>query len=307
MTDLIRIATRASPLALWQAEEVKRLLLKEHKGLAVELVPMVTRGDKILDRALNKVGGKGLFIKELEHSLYENTSDIAVHSMKDVPMELPEGLSLPVTLERADPRDAFVSNNFTSLNDLPANARVGTSSLRRQALLASKFPGFTILDLRGNVGTRLSKLDNNEYDAIILAAAGLQRLEMPERIASFIEAEQSLPAIGQGAVAIECRSNDQGIIKLIEPLNHQDTYIRVQAERQLNLRMHGGCHVPIAGHAVIDGETLTLDGFIGLPDGSKSLSSRHIGHISDPISLGNVVADDLLSQGAQALLDAIDA
>lgn len=306
MPNLIRIATRSSPLALWQAEEVKRLLLAQHTDLNVELVPMVTRGDKILDRSLNKVGGKGLFIKELEHSLYENTSDIAVHSMKDVPMELPDGLSLPVMLKRADPRDAFISNTYTSLNELPANARVGTSSLRRQALLAAKYPGFELLDLRGNVGTRLSKLDNGDYDAIILAAAGLQRLGLEERIQSFIEIEASLPAIGQGAIGIECRNDDQAIIDLITPLNDTATQICVQAERQLNLRMHGGCHVPIAGHCTFKNDAeLTLEGFIGLPDGSQSLWAKHSGKATDPLALGNQVADDLLAQGAKTLLDAI--
>ncbi len=306
MTDIIRIATRSSPLALWQAEEVKSLLLKQHRNIQVELVPMVTRGDKILDRSLNKVGGKGLFIKELEHSLYENTSDIAVHSMKDVPMELPDGLVLPVMLERADPRDAFVSNTYQSLDELPETARVGTSSLRRQALLAAKYPNIELLDLRGNVGTRLSKLDDKHYDAIILAAAGLQRLELHERIRSFISTEQSLPAIGQGAIGIECRAGDQAIIDLIAPLNHKLTQTCVLAERQLNLRMHGGCHVPIAGHCVFqDEDTLLLEGFIGLPDGSKHLVAQATGQSQDPVQLGNMVADDLLAQGAQQLLDVI--
>lgn len=306
MTQTLRIATRSSPLAMWQAEEVQRLLKIAHPQLRVELVPMVTRGDKILDKSLNKVGGKGLFIKELEHSLYENTSDIAVHSMKDVPMELPEGLVLPVMLERADPRDAFVSNRYTSIDELPENAKVGTSSLRRQALLSSQYPNFTILDLRGNVGTRLQKLDDGQYDAIILAAAGLKRLGLENRIASTLSIQQSLPAIGQGAIGIECRAGDNAIIDLIKPLNHAATYTCVSAERQLNLRMHGGCHVPIAGHAVFtDESSLSLEGFIGLPDGSKHLASSDKGVSEDPLTLGNQVADQLLAQGAQSLLDAI--
>ena len=305
MKTLIRIATRSSPLALWQAEEVKRLLLKQHKDLTVELVPMVTKGDRILDKSLNKVGGKGLFIKELEYSLFENRADIAVHSMKDVPMVLPEGLILPVILERADPRDAFVSNHFASLDELPDGARIGTSSLRRQALLAAQYPQFKLLDLRGNVGTRLAKLDNGDYDAIILAAAGLERLGLKERIRAYISTEQSLPAIGQGAIGIECRQEDEKIIELIQPLNHVQTQTCVQAERQLNLRMHGGCHVPIAGYATLDNDLLQLNGFIGLPDGSKSLWANHTKKTEDPIYLGNTVADDLLAQGAQELLDVI--
>lgn len=305
MKDKIRIATRASPLALWQAHEVKRLLEAAHADLAVEIVSMVTRGDKILDRALNKVGGKGLFIKELEVSLFDQQTDIAVHSMKDVPMELPEGLTLGAILKRADPRDAFVSNNYQNIQDLPENATIGTSSLRRQALLASKYPNFSIKDLRGNVGTRLNKLDNGDYDAIILAAAGLQRLELEERIASFMSAEDSLPAIGQGAIGIECRDDDKAILELLKPLIHQETALCLTAERQLNRRMHGGCHVPIAGHAVLSKDKISLTGFIGLPDGSQSLWSQHEAKISEAENLGNVVAEDLLAQGAQDLLDTI--
>lgn len=306
MHNKLRIATRASPLALWQAHEVKRLLEEAHPALAVEIVSMVTRGDKILDRALNKVGGKGLFIKELEVSLLNKETDIAVHSMKDVPMDLPDGFTLGAILQRADPRDAFVSNHYPTIDALPKDAVVGTSSLRRQALLSARYPALQIKDLRGNVGTRLSKLDNGDYHAIILAAAGLQRLQLEQRIASFMSIEDSLPAIGQGAIGIECRADDDATLDLLKPLMHTETNQCLLAERQLNRRMHGGCHVPIAGHAVLANDTLHLTGFIGLPDGSQSLWSSHSAAASEAEHLGNIVAEDLLSQGAKALLERIE-
>ena len=237
----IRIATRKSPLALWQAHFVKDALQAAHPGLEVELVTMVTKGDIILDTPLAKVGGKGLFVKELEVAMLEGRADLAVHSMKDVPVDFPEGLGLVTICEREDPRDAFVSNTYNNIDELPQGAVVGTCSLRRQCQLKEYRPDLVIKELRGNVGTRLGKLDAGEYDAIILAAAGLKRLELEERIRSFIEPEQSLPAVGQGAVGIECRVDDERLLKLLEPLNHQDTADRVRCERAMNLTLEGGC------------------------------------------------------------------
>ena len=242
----IRIATRKSPLALWQANYVKNVLLAKHENLAVELVPMTTKGDKILDAPLAKVGGKGLFVKELEKAMLDNQADIAVHSMKDVPMEFPRGLGLAVICEREDPSDAFVSNSFASLDELPKGAKVGTSSFRRQCQLSSLRPDLNIIDLRGNVGTRLEKLDKGEYDAIILATAGLLRLEMDERITQRFSCDQCLPAGGQGAIGIECRTEDIDTLKLIDCLHHNGTAARVTAERAVNARLQGGCQAPIA-------------------------------------------------------------
>ena len=244
----INIATRESPLALWQAEHVASLLRQQH-SVEVQLVGMTTQGDQILDSPLAKIGGKGLFVKELEKSLLQGDTDIAVHSMKDVPVDFPEGLGLAVILQREDPRDAFVSNQYASLADLPIGAKVGTSSLRRQCQIRAARPDLVILDLRGNVQTRLSKLDAGQYDGIILAAAGLKRLQLEARIRFLLAPEQSLPAIGQGAIGIECRSNDSAVIALLAPLNHIDTYDCVMAERAMNERLHGGCQVPIAGFA----------------------------------------------------------
>ncbi|MDH5766748.1 MAG: hydroxymethylbilane synthase, partial [Gammaproteobacteria bacterium] len=233
MSETIRIATRKSPLALWQAEEVARQLKYYHPELTIEFMKMTTKGDKILDAPLAKVGGKGLFVKELEQGMLDGTADIAVHSMKDVPMAFPPGLHLPVIMEREDPRDAFVSNNFASLEELPSNARIGTSSLRRQLQIKHIMPDAQMLDLRGNVNSRLQKLDNGDYDAIILASAGLIRLGFADRIRSRITPEQSLPSVGQGAVGIECRENDAQILNLIKPLNHADTHTRLTAERAM--------------------------------------------------------------------------
>lgn len=265
----IRIATRQSPLALWQANYVKDALMAAHPGLQVELVTMVTRGDVILDTPLAKVGGKGLFVKELEIAMLEGRADLAVHSMKDVPVDFPDGLGLVTICEREDPRDAFVSNTYAKIEDLPSGAIVGTCSLRRQCQLKAARPDLVIKELRGNVGTRLSKLDAGEYDAIILAAAGLKRLELESRIRSFIEPEQSLPAVGQGAVGIECRVNDQRVRALLAPLNHADTADRVRCERAMNLTLQGGCQVPIGSYALLEGDTIWLRALVGEPDGSK--------------------------------------
>jgi len=269
VTNKIRIATRKSPLALWQAEYVKAELLHYHPQLQVELVAMSTRGDKLLDAPLAKVGGKGLFVKELELAMLEGRADIAVHSMKDVPMEFPEGLGLQVICEREDPTDAFVSNNYTDLSQLPDNAVVGSSSLRRQTQIRAQFPNLQIKDLRGNVNTRLDKLDNGEYDALILASAGLIRLDMSHRIASRLNTELCLPAGGQGAVGIECRSNDEAILALLSPLHHQNTASCVIAERALNRRLQGGCQVPIACFAELssDHQSIGVRGLVGSVDG----------------------------------------
>jgi hydroxymethylbilane synthase len=301
----IRIATRKSALALWQAEYVKARLEEAHPGLVVTLVPMVSRGDKLLDSPLSKIGGKGLFVKELETALLEHEADIAVHSMKDVPMDFPEGLGLFCICEREDPRDAFVSNTYSSLDDLPKGSVVGTSSLRRQAQLLSRRPDLQIRFLRGNVNTRLAKLDAGEYDAIILAAAGLIRLGFEDRISSSISVDESLPAGGQGAVGIECRSADTEIHALLAPLHHQDTATRVTAERALNKHLNGGCQVPIACYAVLEGEQIWLRGLVGDPSGGLLLSAEARGPQSAAQALGVQVAEDLLAQGADAILQAV--
>ncbi|ASJ95376.1 MULTISPECIES: hydroxymethylbilane synthase [Shewanella] len=303
--NVIRIATRKSPLAMWQAEFVKAELEKAHEGLVVELLPMSTKGDVILDTPLAKVGGKGLFVKELEVAMLEGKADIAVHSMKDVPVDFPEGLGLQVICEREDPRDAFVSNTYKSIEELPHGAVVGTSSLRRQCQIRAARPDLEIRDLRGNVGTRLAKLDAGNYDAIILAAAGLKRLKLEERIASFIEAEQSLPANGQGAVGIECRTDDERVKALLAPLEHTETRHRVIAERAMNTRLEGGCQVPIGAYAEIEGDTLTLRGLVGNPDGSQVIQGTTSGSKLEAEQLGIALADELLSKGAKAILDAV--
>lgn len=299
----IRIATRKSALALWQAEYVKAELERAHPGLQVTLVPMVSRGDKLLDAPLAKIGGKGLFVKELETALLENEADIAVHSMKDVPMEFPQGLGLYCICEREDPRDAFVSNSYQSLDELPAGSVVGTSSLRRQAQLLARRPDLKIHFLRGNVNTRLAKLDAGEYDAIILAAAGLIRLGFAERIRSSLSVEDSLPAGGQGAVGIECRSADRQIHELLKPLHHEPSAARVRAERALNQHLNGGCQVPIACYALEEGQQLWLRGLVGRPDGSTLLRAEARG--AEPEQLGIEVAQALLDQGAGAILQEV--
>lgn len=299
----LKIATRKSALALWQAEFVKAELEKFHPGLTVELVPMVTKGDIILDSPLSKVGGKGLFVKELEVAMLEGRADIAVHSMKDVPVEFPEGLGLEVICEREDPRDAFVSNTIASLAELPQGAVVGTSSLRRQCQIKALRPDLDIRDLRGNVNTRLAKLDDGQYDAIILAAAGLIRLEMPERIREFIAPEVMLPANGQGAVGIECRIDDERIKSLLAPLEHKETRVRVLAERAMNRALEGGCQVPIGSYAVITNEQLHIRGLVGAIDGSTILHSEISGNLaSDTEALGTVLAQQLLDLGANDIL-----
>lgn len=301
-TPTLRIATRKSPLALWQAEHVAARLRGAHPGLAVELVGMSTQGDRILDSPLAKVGGKGLFVKELEVALLDGRADIAVHSMKDVPVEFPDGLHLPVILEREDPRDAFVSNAYARFEDLPQGARVGTSSLRRQCQLAARRPDLVIDSLRGNVNSRLAKLDAGQFDAIILAAAGLKRLGFADRIRCELEPEVSLPAIGQGAIGIECRCDDARTAALIAVLDDAGTHLRLRAERALNTRLKGGCQVPIAGHAILDGDRLWLRGLVGEPDGSRTLRAERRGAASEAEALGVQLAEDLLALGADVIL-----
>jgi hydroxymethylbilane synthase len=302
MKSLLRIATRKSPLAVWQAEHVASELRRLHPELKVELVTMTTQGDRILDSPLARIGGKGLFVKELEVALLEDRADIAVHSVKDVPMELPENLELPVILEREDPLDAFVSNEFASLDELPEGALVGSSSLRRQCQLRARRPDLVVTDLRGNVNTRLARLDAGEYHAILLAAAGLKRLGFDQRIRARLDPQMSLPAVGQGAIAIECRERDPEVKALIADLNHRDTSDRVRAERAFNRRLEGGCQVPLAAHAVLQGDDLLLQGLVGAVDGSRILRAAISGPREEAEALGEALAVDLLDQGAGELL-----
>lgn len=299
---IIKIATRQSPLALWQAEYVADRLQQAHPGIKTELIKMVTKGDKILDAPLAKIGGKGLFVKELEQGMLEGIADIAVHSMKDVPVEFPEGLHLAVILPREDPRDAFVSNKYQSLGELPNNAKIGTSSLRRQCQIAEHFPKAQILSLRGNVNTRLAKLDAGNYDAIILAAAGLKRLGFADRITQLLDTKISLPAIGQGAVGIECRVDDVEMNQLLEPLHDQESTIRVRAERAMNARLNGGCQVPIAGFSELINGRLFMRGLVGKPDGSVIYRAEKTGAIENADEIGRSIADELLASGAGKVL-----
>ncbi len=304
MPRTITIATRESPLALWQAEFVRDALQRAHPGLDVQLLGMTSRGDQLLDVPLAKVGGKGLFVKELETALLDGSADIAVHSMKDVPMAFPEGLCLGVICAREDPRDAFVSNYYDSVAALPPGSVVGTSSLRRECQLRAARPDLEVRFLRGNVNTRLRKLDAGEYDAIILATAGLLRLEMADRIRQRMPVADSLPAGGQGAVGIELRSDDQQLLALLQPLHHAPTAQRVTAERALNRRLEGGCQVPIACYAELEsgGETLWLRGLVGQPDGARLLRAEGRAPVVEAEALGVAVAEDLLAQGAGAIL-----
>lgn len=305
MMNTLKIATRQSPLALWQAEYIRARLEALHAGLNVELVTFVTQGDKILDTPLAKIGGKGLFVKELEAALLDGRADLAVHSMKDVPMALPEGLSLAVICEREDPLDAFVSNTYASFQDLPQGAKVGTSSLRRKCQILKARPDLEIIDLRGNVGTRLSKLDAGQYDAIILASAGLKRLGLSERIRHTLTPEVSLPAVGQGALGLECRSNDQAVLELILPLMDDETNVCVRAERAYNAYLEGGCQVPIAGYATLKDGQLSMEGRVGSVDGQTLLSAQLSAAPEQAEQLGEQLAQNLLAQGAGELLKAL--
>ena len=300
----LKIVTRKSPLAMWQAEHVRDRLLKAHDDLNVELIGIKTQGDKILDSPLAKIGGKGLFVKELEVALLEERADIAVHSMKDVTVEMPEGLDLPIILEREDPRDVLLANKpVSSIADLPKNARVGTSSLRRQCQIKNLRPDLQILDLRGNVGTRLGKLENDEYDAIILAAAGVIRLGLEDKISHYIESDTLLPAIGQGAIGIQCRAGDESTLSLIGILDHKDTHTRIIAERAVNRRLFGGCQVPIAGFSELNNDQILIRALVGEVDGSQIIRGEISGHRDDAEKLGITLAEDLLSRGADRILD----
>lgn len=301
--NTLKIATRKSPLALWQAEHVKTILQETHSDLTVELVSMTTEGDRFLDAPLVAVGGKGLFIKELETALLEGRADIAVHSMKDVTIDLPEELALPVIMKREDTRDVFISNSYEKIEDLPADAVLGTSSLRRQSQVKALYPKIELKDLRGNVGTRLGKLDNGEYDGILLAAAGILRLGMSERITQFLPHSLLLPAIGQGAIGIECRAGDDVVEKLISPLNHEVTSLCVQTERAFSRRLFGGCQLPIAGQAMIEDNEVTLNGLIARVDGSNVIQSVQKGSIDDIDSIGIKLAETLLQRGGDKILE----
>ncbi len=301
----LKIATRQSPLALWQAEHIRERLEALHQGLKVELVTFVTQGDKILDTPLAKIGGKGLFVKELEAALLDGRADLAVHSMKDVPMQLPEGLDLAVICEREDPFDAFVSNHYECFDDLPQGAKLGTSSLRRKCQILKQRPDLKIIDLRGNVGTRLSKLDEGQYDAIILASAGLKRLGLKDRIRHVLTPEVSLPAVGQGALGLECRSQDQAVLDLILPLMHAETNACVRAERAFNAYLEGGCQVPIAGFAILENNQIQLEGRVGSVDGDELLIASVVGEVKQAEQLGVELAKQLLEKGAGELLKAL--
>ncbi len=298
----LRIATRKSPLALWQSEYVADRLRQAHPGIEVELVPMSTRGDEILDRSLAAIGGKGLFLKELELAMLRGEADCAVHSLKDVPMELEPGFALPAILARADHADAFVSPHHASLADLPQGARVGTSSLRRQAQVRALRPDIQLGDLRGNVNTRLAKLDAGEFDAIILACAGLQRLALDARIRSRLDAPEWLPAPAQCAIAIECRDDAPELAALFAALDDAHTRTCVEAERAMNRALHGSCHVPVAAMAVLDGERVTLTGMVGDAATGRLVRAEAEGAANDTGALGRQVAEMLLVRGAGELL-----
>ena len=303
---LLKIATRQSPLALWQAEHIKARLLAAHADLQIELVTFVTQGDRILDTPLAKIGGKGLFVKELENALLDGRADLAVHSMKDVPMDLPDGLCLPVICTREDPTDALVSNQYADLASLPQGARLGTSSLRRRCQMQALRPDLQIIDLRGNVGTRLGKLDAGEYDAIILASAGLKRLGFEARIAERLDTTLSLPAVGQGALGLECRTDDAATLARIACLLDPKTDLCVRAERAFNHRLMGGCQVPIAGYAILQDDGLWLRGRVGSVDGAELLKAELTGAPADAEHLGRQLAEQLLAMGAGRLLAQLD-
>jgi hydroxymethylbilane synthase len=305
VTAPLIIASRESALAMWQAEHIRDRLAALYPDKTVSILGMTTRGDQILDVTLSKIGGKGLFVKELEVALAEGRADLAVHSMKDVPMELPEGFVLTAIGEREDPRDAFVSNQYQRLSELPPGAVVGTSSLRREAQLRVRYPHLKVAPLRGNVGTRLKKLDAGEFDAILLAAAGLKRLGLGARIKSLLEPDQSLPAAGQGALGIEIRADRPELAALLAPLDHPESAACVRAERQVSRLLGGSCQVPLGAYAVLKGDEIALEGFVASPDGAQFIAARARGPLADPEAVGSDLAADLLAQGARAILDAV--
>lgn len=296
------IASRESALAMWQAEHIRARLAGLYPDLTIRILGMTTRGDQLLDSPLSRIGGKGLFVKELEQAMLEGRADIAVHSMKDVPMELPPGFTLAAIGEREDPRDAFVSNRYKGLGDLPPGSVVGTSSLRRQSQILARYPQLKIEMLRGNVNTRLRKLDEGQYDAIILAAAGLKRLGFTDRITTVIEPEESLPAVGQGALGIECRADRSDLLQLLAPLNHPDTAACVTAERAMSLRLAGSCQVPLGGYATISHNQIQMRGFVARPDGSEMIAEALNGPGATPHALGVALAEALLKRGAGQIL-----
>lgn len=300
------IATRESALAMWQARHIESWLIELYPQLNISILGMTTEGDRKLGTSLAKIGGKGLFVKELEDAIIEGRADIAVHSLKDVPMHLPEGFALGAILKRADPRDALVSAKFATLSAFPPGARVGTSSLRRESQLRAKFPHLVIEPLRGNVQTRLRKLDDGAYEAIILAAAGLKRLGLEHRITTVLEPENMLPAVGQGALAIECRADRADLLSLLEALHDETTAACVMAERALSRSLAGSCNVPLAGYAEVSDAHLRLRGYVGAPDGSRHVSAEIEGAMGDAESLGITLAEKLRSQGAGDILAALD-
>ncbi|MBR9869955.1 MAG: hydroxymethylbilane synthase [Gammaproteobacteria bacterium] len=300
---ILRIATRSSALALWQAEFIKSELERLHSHITVELIKIKTQGDKILDVPLAKIGGKGLFVKELEEAMLDGRADLAVHSMKDVPMAFPEGLGLVAICEREDPTDAFISNHYANIDELPAGAVVGTASLRREAQIRANRPDLEIKVLRGNVNTRLAKLDAGDYDAIILASSGLKRLGFSDRIRYCLPDTFCLPAVGQGALGIECRLNDDELRDMLAPLNHADSADRVKAERAMNRRLEGGCQVPIAAYALLeDDDTLWLRGLVGSVDGTQILRVEGRAPRAEGERLGRELAEQLLGMGADKVL-----
>ena len=298
----IKIATRRSPLAIWQAEYVKKELIRNHSDIEIQIVRIQTEGDRFLDAPLFDIGGKGLFIKELEEALLSKNADIAVHSMKDVIVELPKGLEISVIMKREDSRDVLISNQYNSIAEIPDNSTVGTSSLRRQSQLKQENSNILFEDLRGNVETRIGKLDDGKYDAIILAAAGIIRLGLAERITEFISFSHVLPAVGQGAIGIECRTNDETTQQLIAPLNDKDTSLCVLTERAFSRRLNGGCQLPIASHAVIENNQIKVDGLVARLDGSKVIRLQKIGELEDADKIGSSLAEALLDNGADAIL-----
>lgn len=301
-TQTLRIVTRKSPLALWQAEHVAERLRGLHDGLEISLVKMTTAGDRFLDAPLSAAGGKGLFIKELEQALLDGSADMAVHSMKDVTIDLPAGLGISVLLAREDPRDALIAAAGMTLDELPRGARVGTSSLRRRSQLLARRPDLQVGELRGNVGTRLDKLERGDFDAIILAAAGVRRLGVADRVSSYIPADVLIPAVGQGVIGIETRQDDPAVTALIEPLNDTAAEICLGAERAVSRRLYGGCMLPIAAHAVVDADRLSVHAMVGRTDGSEILLAERHGSPAEAESLGLAVADALLAQGADRIL-----
>jgi len=298
----IVIASRESALAMWQAQHIRDRLRALYPQTEVNILGMTTQGDQILNVTLSKIGGKGLFVKELETALEDGRADFAVHSLKDVPMHMPEGFMLAAVCDREDPHDAFVSNNYENLAALPAGSVVGTSSLRRESQIRARFPHLKVESLRGNVQTRLRKLDEGQYAAIILAASGLKRLGLDQRIRTIIASEESLPAVGQGALGIECRADRADVVALLKPLHHADSAACVYAERAMSRALGGSCQVPLGGYAQLQNGKLRMRGFVASPDGKRMMQSEMIGDISDPETLGNKIADDLLEQGAGEIL-----